>query len=143
MELFIRQVPAVKSSVRVLSVTLISCIPCCFMNHEKTKECINVKWTNKWSKTLFSVFLPFFLFYITRLIKNSSLQEIDSLKEVYDCLYKSLPESDETFLYIKLHQTRCLYIHFLLSFFRLSCSHSSHSLRLCSLGFSSSSLTLL
>ena len=38
--------------VSALDVTLISCVPCCFMSHEKEKEFINAKEYNE-SKTLF------------------------------------------------------------------------------------------
>ena len=61
----------------VLSVALISCIPSCFMRHEKEKKKnhYNVNLINKENKTFLSsfVFLFLFFFYIRHLIKNTPL----------------------------------------------------------------------
>ena len=54
----------------VLSLALISCISCCFMNHEKkTKELIIMQ------TKLIRGIRPFLFYNIRRLIKNLSLHE--------------------------------------------------------------------
>ena len=104
----------------VLSVTLLSCIPCCFINHEIENKRIHysVNLTNKGNKTFLSFILSFFFFFfffvvvdIRRLIKK--LITTWNLTYYNNCLHKSLAENEKSFLYIKLRQAACLYFSFL------------------------------
>ena len=49
----------------VLFVTLISCIPCCFINHEKENKRIhyNANLTNKGNKTFLYIFIYLYIFF--------------------------------------------------------------------------------
>ena len=117
----------------MLPVTLISFISCCFINHEEENKRIHysVNLTNKGNKTLSFFSLLFFSFSffanIRHLIKKSSLHETRIMIRSL-CLYKSLAKNEKSFLYIELHQTRCLYFPFLfpssvlLSFFSFPAS---------------------
>ena len=111
----------------VLSVTLISCIPCCFMNHEKENKRIHysAKLTNKGSKTFF-LFLSFW-WYQTFNKKRITTRNLTHYKE-FIIVFKSIAEDKKSFLYIKFFRKRCLYFPFLFpssvlqSFFSFSAS---------------------
>ena len=106
----------------MLSVTLISCVPCCFINHEKGNKRIHysVNLPNKGNKIFLSFFSFLFFFF----------------SFWYQLFNKKLITH-----YTKLDSTcikQYVYTFFFYSF-PLSCCHSSHSLRNPSLRLSKSS----
>ena len=124
-----------------LSVVLISCIPCCFMNHEKKNKIKrihqNVNLTNK-SKGTRPFFLSFFWYqtFNTKLITTRNATHYRETITALVSLYQRMKKLSYTLSCIKQN----VYT-FLFYFLHFSCSYSSHSLHHPSLALSSSSLT--
>ena len=125
----------------ILSVTLISCIPCCFMNHVKENKRIPyiVKLTNKGNKTFLSSFF-FFCLYQTFNKKLITPRNSTHYKE-FITVFIRLSQRIKNLSY-KLSSMKQDVYTFLFCFLRLSCNHFSHSSRHPYSGLSTSSLIL-